>query len=657
MSVPNRAKLLAKLLLLLALLLPLLQLHPDTAVRAQSDSAPVRRIRTLEAGARPRGLAYDTGTGNFLIATSPVDTTQTVLQFLSPFADNLGQAQLPLASTGRLPLAFDGNGARLFLWEPGQAALLSLPAIEAGQAPATAVRYDAGAGGVQQLLGMAVDEAAGRLFILADAPARLLTFNLNELGDDALPAAKLPLAPLNIGAPRGVAFNPQSRHLFLLGSQALFELTAAGQVLAVHDLSQAELRAPQDPVFAPSADLTDASQALNLYLVDDGEIVELSLSPPTAPRAPEMIATLVHTIRAYQWDPPSPDSAGITYLPLPNHLLVSDSEVNEMKIYKGANLYEATLSGALRDTFTTLAFSNEPTGVVYDPRNGHLFVSDDNQKVVFEVAPGSDGRYGTADDVVSHFDTTVFGSNDPEGVTLDPDGPALYVVDGVNNEVYRLTPGADGSFNGVAPAGDDELTHFDTEGIGAWDPEGITFDRYSGHLFVASRRNTLLETTVTGALVRTIDVDVSEMVKPAGITFAPGSQNEASLHAYIVDRGVDNDSNSNENDGLIFEFAFPAVRPRVFIALVRRDSTLTWQHALQHSSYEVWWSNSPYFNAGATGASLLAKLGPPTSGNTLSYAHTSQASHDFYLVKALNEIGQATSNRVGRVGYPIVPGQ
>ncbi len=48
-----------------------------------------------------------------------------------------------------------------------------------------------------------------------------------------------------------------------------------------------------------------------------GTIIEFSLAEPakTAPAMMSFQSTLVHTIIANQWNPPSPDTAGITYMP------------------------------------------------------------------------------------------------------------------------------------------------------------------------------------------------------------------------------------------------------------------------------------------------------------------------------------------------------
>ena len=57
--------------------------------------------------------------------------------------------------------------------------------------------------------------------------------------------------------------------------------------------------------------------------------------------------TLVQTIDTWLYSPPSPDPAGVTYLSNAGTLLVSDSEVNEMSIFEGVNLFEIDTDGTL----------------------------------------------------------------------------------------------------------------------------------------------------------------------------------------------------------------------------------------------------------------------------------------------------------------------
>ena len=80
-------------------------------------------------------------------------------------------------------------------------------------------------------------------------------------------------------------------------------------------------------------------------------------------------------------------------------LLVSDSEVEEMSVYRGANLYFITRSGHLAGNGTTVDYSREPTGVGFDTNAGVLYVSDDDKDRVFHRprgrrSPRDAGRHG-----------------------------------------------------------------------------------------------------------------------------------------------------------------------------------------------------------------------------------------------------------------------
>jgi hypothetical protein len=269
-------------------------------------------------------------------------------------------------------------------------------------------------------------------------------------------------------------------------------------------------------------------------------------------------ASLVQIIDVSQFSPPSPDPAGIAYLDFTNTFIVSDSEVNEMSIFTGDNLFEMTPNGFLVNTFTTISFSNEPTGVAFNPINRHVFFSDDDMREIFEVDPGLDGLYGTSDDIVSSFDTAAFNSTDPEGITFDTREEVLFIVDGQGAKVYRIDPGTDSIFNGIPPVGDDEVASFDVLSLGVRDPEGIAFNTDNGNLFIIGEPiYRVAEVTTGGDLVRMIDITDASTDRPAGLAYAPSSVNPTEMNLFITDRGIGNNSNPNENDGVIFEVTIP----------------------------------------------------------------------------------------------------
>jgi hypothetical protein len=327
---------------------------------------------------------------------------------------------------------------------------------------------------------------------------------------------------------------------------------------------------------------------MNLYLADGQQVVELSFVQVAAPAAPSFTSTLVQTFVTTDtnWSPySSPDPTGIIYLPgsgmLSGTLLIADSEVDELTIppnavqYKGVNLFESSLTGALVATMTTWytptqIFSDEPTGVTLNPANNNLFISDDDANRVYEVDPGTDGIVWPgpgSDDTVTSFRTADFGNQDPEGVTYASDLGTLFIVDGLNAEVYHVSPGVNGIFDGLAPAGDDVLINqFDMTGLGSINPEGIAYNPDTGRLYVVgSPWNDLYEVTTEGTLVRIIDIKAAPAVRPSGLAYAPSSVSPGVMNIYIAARGIDENANPLENDGQVYEMTLPTNPPPVAV--------------------------------------------------------------------------------------------
>ncbi|MHC4499791.1 MAG: Ig-like domain-containing protein, partial [Planctomycetota bacterium] len=506
---------------------------------------------------------------------------------LTPHGQRISTARIVAAITEPINMAFDDKTNRLLIFLSSDNELIDILEGPDGNLDLmTSIFHDASHFGLQNPQGMTVDPISGHLLILDTVGPKLVRIEPEPDGgfDNAL-ISEVDLQATGLVEVRGLAFDPTTGHLHLssLLDDKLYELTQTGQVVAIRDLSEFGLRNPQSMVFAPSGDLTDDPSELSLFIADSGlmsasgevvmsspgtsevntevqasgQIVELSFAEPVAAMASTFQSSLIQTINAWQWSPPSPDSAGAVYLPSSDRLLVCDSEVNEMPIFTGDNLFKSTLTGVLESTLTTISFSDEPTGVTLNPFNGHLFFSDDTgTRSIYELNPGPDGLYDTSDDIITSFATDNFGSHDPEGVTYanEQGVDVLYIADGVNREVYRVDPGGNGIFDGV----DDQVTSFDTAGLGLGDPEGIAFNPDNGNLYVVgSPSGTLFEITTDGALVQTIDISAANAVQPAGLAYAPNSQDPGQMSIYIAARGIDNGSNPNENDGMVYEMSLP----------------------------------------------------------------------------------------------------
>jgi hypothetical protein len=285
---------------------------------------------------------------------------------------------------------------------------------------------------------------------------------------------------------------------------------------------------------------------------------------------------LVQVISTAAWSPSSPDPSGIAYDSINNKLIICDGEVEEMTIYAGKNVWETNLSGVVQRSWTTFGtFSAEPTGAAFNVDNKHLFITDDDARKIFEVNPGPDGLYGTSDDTRTSFGTLAFGSDDPEGCSYDHVNHKLFIADGISEEIYILTPGPNGVFDGVAPGGDDVMTHFDTTQYGVDDPETVEYKEDTGTLLIVSHNTKeLVEVTETGALVASTDISFAPLQNPAGAAYAPSSFDPTKKSLYIVNRGTDNDTDPTENDGTLVEIALtggPPPDPNNYLVLSGAD--------------------------------------------------------------------------------------
>lgn len=333
-----------------------------------------------------------------------------------------------------------------------------------------------------------------------------------------------------------------------------------------------------------------------LLLVMGGPVVlaqerDTAMLDPAAAETPAFVSTLVRTIETSTWPLPATNPAGIVYLPDSNSLLINDSEIDEPPTSSQVNLFEFRLDGSLPllNTWSTLAFSDEPTGLTLNPHNGHLFIADDTgtPRTIYELEPGSDGQFGTDDDLVSPYNVRHIAADmDPEGIAYAAELRVLFIADGQNSRVFRIAPGENGVFEGVPPVGDDEATSFDTVALGLQEPKGIEYDPATGHLLLVGRSRTLLyEVTTRGELVQTIDISAALPHNPEGLTLAPSSVDPAVMNIYITATGVDNDADPNENDGMIYEMTLPETWKQAVILI--SGSSSGWAKGLAFDDEDI----------------------------------------------------------------------
>jgi hypothetical protein len=548
--------------------------------RTAGNDAFVRTARVLNSDATgisaPVGLAA-VPERSVLFVVQAHGAKRTNVVSLDRFGRNAGSTQLAAAAPDPINMTFDARRHRLLLLSaPDQ--LFEVQVNASGDlAPQTLRRVDVAQFELKDPQGMAVDPKSGTLYILDAGQPRVV--GVEPAADGSFRGAVISDLdlPNGLGAVRGLAFDPQSSHLYVRSGDILNELTTTGKLVADRHLSGLRPNTAQAMVFARSSDLTDNPTQLSLYIADSsgpaaaaaspsapgaGRIVEFSFTPIEAPALPGFTSSLVRTTNMAAYSPPSPDPSGLAYVPGANKLVMTDAEVEEtvsgITHFQGANVWEINLNGSVRRTTnisrvqpTSTPMTNEPTGIAWNPANGHYYVSDDDAGRVYDLNPGADGLIGTADDSWTFFSTLGAGDGDPEGVTFDTANNHIFVSDGTNQEIYEYTTAGT------------PVSHFDVARYGVSDNESVEFNPDSGTLFVLSNHTDrlIVEVSTSGALLRTIDVSVDNANQSAGLAYAPASDGSGAKRFYVVDRGVDNNDDPNIIDGKMYELTAPTGSP------------------------------------------------------------------------------------------------
>jgi hypothetical protein len=286
-----------------------------------------------------------------------------------------------------------------------------------------------------------------------------------------------------------------------------------------------------------------------------------ALAPAAPAGADSVTGTVKMIIQASKFNPAAPSPSGIAWMPSPTgsggNLVMVDSEVDEMGIYKGSNMWMFSTGGPVSQTGVTTRYSREPTGVAYDPVTRTMYVSDDDKRTITSFTAGSDGKFGTSDDPTSSYSASDAGDSDPEGVAVDSTTGDLYLAGGVTKAFSRVQQGADRKLG----TSDDVEQKFDVSKYGLRDMEGVAYDEARQRVVAfchSSKR--LYELDRSGTLLRIVDISATSPKGGGDVTIGPASSGGGTSY-WIAMRGVDNDRDPNENDGKIYEVSVPGFTP------------------------------------------------------------------------------------------------
>jgi len=144
----------------------------------------------------------------------------------------------------------------------------------------------------------------------------------------------------------------------------------------------------------------------------------------TAPVGPAVVA--VHDMSAIASGIGSWDPSGLAYDPATATLYLVDSEVDEVTPRGAVNMWALNLDGTLKPNggISLYSYTTEPTGIAFDPATGNLYITDDD---VFKVNVTNVANPSVK---LASFATKPLGGDDPEEISVNPVSGHLYIANG-----------------------------------------------------------------------------------------------------------------------------------------------------------------------------------------------------------------------------------
>ena len=244
-----------------------------------------------------------------------------------------------------------------------------------------------------------------------------------------------------------------------------------------------------------------------------------------------------------------PDPAGVAYNPTTGVFFLSNSEIDESPTYDPTDIFAFTLDGTLTASYTP-PYTDEPTGLAVDPGVNRMYVSDDDHETVYVVDPINPQT------LYWSFSTSNLGGaggDDPEDISFDPVTHHVFVVNGASRTLQEVA--LDQSEHTATL-----VDSFVFSNSRIKDPEAVAYDPvhdvflvgggFGPDIFVVSRDGDTLQVIPLLEDFRNDHTPTGKTIRTSvkSLELAPASDGSGETHIYVADYG-----NSHQMDGRLIE--------------------------------------------------------------------------------------------------------
>ena len=337
----------------------------------------------------------------------------------------------------------------------------------------------------------------------------------------------------------------------------------------------------------------------------------------TAPVGPAVVA--VHDMSAIASGIGSWDPSGLAYDAATGTLYLVDSEVDEVTPRGTANMWALNLDGTLKPNgaISLYGYTTEPTGIAFDPATGKMYVSDDDTFKVYVT------NVANPSVKLAEFATKPLGGDDPEEVTFNPASGHLYIANGSDIGHTKIIE--------IDSSGTQVIRNIPVPAV-IKDPEAVVYDVAHDVFFVGIENGKdIWMVDHNGNILNDINIFANYRnpvnngsVNLKGLTLAPSSDpndDPSVLSLYAADYGI-----AHANDGRLFEISnpffwnhpAPAILTNNLTTVQNPDGSMT-VSGVQVTDSDAFASTGTFSLTATTGAAASGtSITPTTSSGSLT---------------------------------------
>lgn len=246
-------------------------------------------------------------------------------------------------------------------------------------------------------------------------------------------------------------------------------------------------------------------------------------------------------VRIFDPDFTMPHADGLTFSPAADtFLLLADLSVASV----GGEPANLTMISPFEELIgsANLPVIANPINLAFDSRANRLLLYNSASQELIAIEAKADGFVDPG--AISRFEVQQFGVQNPQGMAVDPDSGALFILSEANSQIVWVKPDAKGSFDGAAALASGRISQIDLSRLGLGEMQGLAFNPTDGHIYILNPvYPKLYEVSLSGQLVAARDMSVLDLGfrDPQGIVFAHSADltdDPAQMHLFLMDSGM-----------------------------------------------------------------------------------------------------------------------